>query len=202
MTRFQLSNISFSVLKEELLWLRIVSWGKTYGTSFQQLVTFSNQFAPENNGTFLFKNGFFFRKFSSNSKNQVFSPSEMQIIWIPGFGELKNGNTLLPLFNKEERYKNPEEFKMETFFLNECRIDFGLKLAGEKAGQSFSELICSQPVLICLTFEKKSRQLVDLFVKPKTSAACFSKTFLVQDLYFAVRQNLALRSSSAEIQNL
>jgi hypothetical protein len=77
-----------------------------------------------------------------------------------------------------------------------------LNLAGEKFGQSFSELVCFQPVLIRLTFQKISRQLVDLFVKPKTPAACFSKTFLVQDLYFAVRQNLALKSSSAEIQNL
>lgn len=212
MTCPKLSNVNFSVLEEEFLFLSIVSSSGNSQSSFKQLMAFAANFVSENNVMFFFNKGFFVREFSSDSKNQIsllkqifqisfWNPSEMCVKWIPNF-ELFSENTQ-PLFQPEKKNwdLNSEEFKTETFFLDECRFDFGLKLAGEELGQSFLELICLQPVLIRLTFEKKSRQLVNLSVKPK-KPLFFQKLFLVQDLCFVVRQNLALRSFYAEIQNL
>jgi len=68
---------------------------------------------------------------------------------------------------EKKRSQNPEDFVSKCFRYKNLKLSFGLKFSEEKFGQEFCNLFYDRPVCIYLTFQKNSRQLVELVVKPQ-----------------------------------
>lgn len=166
----------------------------------------------KNDGTIILTDGFFSREWTSDSTNQasalnkilqmtVLNPVKMHIKWVPKFEKL-NGDTPFasPLEKGKVSSSKADDFKTETFSLDQFQIELSLRLAGEELEQLFFDLVCFKPVLMRLTFQKKSCQLVDLVVKPQTPPLFFQKFFLIQDIRFVVRRDFAPKSQAAAIQ--